>query len=217
MMLTIRTVVAGSAIVMAGALLAGCSILGGSKEPVTIYAPDPRVAPDTSWPQVTWQLEIARPDAGRTLDSLRIAVRPTPDELQVYKGASWAKRPSEQIEDMVLRTLEDSQRITAVAPNGSGMTADYTLLMELRRYEADYAGNSVPAATIEINAKLLHARTQAIVASRTFLQAVPAGGTDTASVVQAFGTALGTLAHDVAGWTLATGDASSRAQATAAH
>lgn len=217
MMLTIRTVVAGSAIFMASVLLAGCSILGGSKEPVTVYAPDPRVAPDASWPHVTWQLEIARPDAARTLDSLRIAVRPRPEELQVYKGASWAKRPSEQIEDMVLRTLEDSQKITAVAPNGSGMTADYTLLMELRRYEADYAGNSVPAATIEINAKLLHARTQAIVASRTFLQAVPAGGTDTASVAQAFGTALGTLAHDVAGWTLATGDANSRAQASAAH
>ncbi len=217
MMLTIRTVVAGSAIVMASVLLAGCSILGGSKEPVTVYAPDPRVAPDASWPHVTWQLEIARPDAARTLDSLRIAVRPRPEELQVYKGASWAKRPSEQIEDMVLRTLEDSQKITAVAPNGSGMTADYTLLMELRRYEADYAGNSVPAATIEINAKLLHARTQAIVASHTFLQAVPAGGTDTASVAQAFGTALGTLAHDVAGWTLATGDANSRAQASAAH
>ncbi len=90
MMLTIRTVVAGSAIVMACVLLAGCSILGGSKEPVTVYAPDPRVAPEASWPHVTWQLEIARPDAARTLDSLRIAVRPRPDELQVYKGVSWA-------------------------------------------------------------------------------------------------------------------------------
>jgi cholesterol transport system auxiliary component len=134
----------------------------------------------------------------RTLDSLRIAVRPTPDELQVYKGASWAKRPSEQSRTWCCARWRIRRRITAVAPNGSGMTADYTLLMELRRYEADYAGNNVPAATIEINAKLLHARTQAIVASRTFLQAVPAGGTDTASVVQAFGAALGTLAHDVA-------------------
>ena len=214
---TLRSARTVGAIVMVSVLLAGCSIVGGSKEPVTVYAPDPRVAPDASWPQVTWQLEIARPDAARAIDSLRIAVRPTPNELQVYKGASWAKRPSEQIEDMVLRTLEDSQKITAVAPNGSGMTADYTLLMELRRYEADYAGNGVPAATIEINAKLLHARNQTVVASRTFLQAVPAGGTDTASVAQAFGTALGTLAHDVAGWTLATGDANSRTQASAAH
>ena len=217
MRLMLRIARTGSAIVMASVLLAGCSIVGGSKEPVTVYAPDPRVAPDASWPQVTWQLEIARPDAARAINSLRIAVRPTPNELQVYKGASWAKRPSEQIEDMVLRTLEDSQKITAVAPNGSGMTADYTLLMELRRYEADYAGNGVPAATIEINAKLLHARNQTVVASRTFLQAVPAGGTDTGSVAQAFGTALGTIAHDVAGWTLATGDANSRVQAPAAH
>lgn len=217
MMLTARIAGTAGAIVLASALLAGCSVLGGNKEPTTIYAPDPRVAPDASWPQATWQLEIARPDAGRMLDSLRIAVRPTPGELQVYKGASWAMTPSEQIEDTVLRTLEDSRKIAAVAPRGSGIAPDYTLLMELRRYEADYAGNGVPAATIEINAKLLHAPDQAIVASRTFLQAVPAGGTDTASVAQAFGTALGALAHDVAGWTLVSGDANKRAQASLAR
>jgi cholesterol transport system auxiliary component len=198
--------------VIAGVLLAGCSILGGSKAPATIYAPDPRVVPDASWPSVDWQLEIARPDAARSVDSLRIAVRPVPGELQVYKGASWAKTPSEQVEDAVLRALEDSRKIAGVAPKGSGVAADYTLLMELRRYEADYAGNAVPAAKIEVNAKLLHSPEQAIVASRTFLQAVPAGGTDTASVAQAFGTALGALAHDVAGWTLVSGEANRRAR-----
>jgi cholesterol transport system auxiliary component len=203
------------AYVLASMLLGGCSILGGSKEPSTIYAPDPRVAPDASWPHVDWQLEIARPEAARMVDSLRIAVRPAPGELQVYKGASWAKTPSEQIQDAVLRALEDSQKIAAVAPKGSGMATDYTLLMELRRYEADYAGNAVPAATIEVNAKLLHSPDQAIVASRTFLQAVPAGGTDTASVAQAFGSALGAVAHDVGGWTLTAGDANRQPRATA--
>lgn len=197
-------------------LLAGCSVLGGSKSPSTTYAPDPRVAPDASWPSVAWQLEIAHPEAARMVDSLRIAVRPTPGELQVYKGASWAKTPSEQVEDAVLRALEDSQKIAAVAPKGSGMASDYTLLMELRRYEADYAGNAVPAATIELNAKLLHSPDQAIVASRTFLQAVPARATDTASVAQAFGLALGAIAHDVGGWALAAGDAKQHAQPAAA-
>ena len=192
---------------VAGAMLAGCSILGGSKEPTTVYAPDPRVAPDASWPHVAWQLEIARPDAARSVDSLRIAVRPTPGELQVYKGASWAKTPSEQLQDTVQRALEDSGRIDAVAAKGSGLAADYTLLMELRRYESDYAGNAVPAATIEVNAKLLHASDQAIVASHTFLQTEPAGATDTASVAAAFGTALGRIGHDVAGWTLVNGAA----------
>jgi cholesterol transport system auxiliary component len=180
--------------------------LGGSKTPVTIYAPDPRVAPEPSWPQVDWQLALARPDAARMVDSMRIAVRPTPGEMQVYKDASWAKAPSDQVEDTVLRALEDSQKIHAVARKGSGIAADYTLLMEVRRYEADYAGNAVPAATIEVNAKLLHALDQDIIASHTFLQAVPAAATDTASVAQAFGAALGAIGHDIAGWTLVTGD-----------
>lgn len=187
-------------------LLAGCSILG-SKTSATIYAPEPRVASDPSWPSVKWQLALAHPDAARMVDTLRIAVRPTPGELQVYKGASWAKTPSEQIEDTVLRALEDSQKIPAVARQGSGIAADYTLLTEVRRYEADYAGNPVPAATIEVNAKLLRATDQDIVGSQTFLQAIPATGADTAAVAQAFGTALGAISHDIAGWTLTIGNA----------
>jgi cholesterol transport system auxiliary component len=195
------------AALVVGGLLAGCSILGGSKTPVTIYAPDPRVAPEPSWPQVDWQLALAHPDAARMVDSMRIAVRPTPGEMQVYKDASWAKTPNDQVEDTVLRALEDSRKIRAVARKGSGIAADYTLLMDVRRYEADYAGNAVPAATIEVNVKLLHALDQGVVASQTFLQAVPAAATDTASVAQAFGTALGTISRDIAGWALVTGDA----------
>jgi cholesterol transport system auxiliary component len=202
------------AAILALGLLTGCSILG-SKIPVTIYAPEPRVAVDPSWPSVTWQLALAHPDAARMIDSLRIAVRPTPGELEVYKDASWAKTPSEQIEDSLLRTLEDSQRIPAVARQGSGIAADYTLITEVRRFEADYAGNPLPAATIEVNAKLLHATDQAVVASRTFLQAVPASATSTSAVAQAFGIALGAITHDIAGWTLTNGDSNQHAGAHA--
>jgi cholesterol transport system auxiliary component len=198
-----RTVL-GAALV---ASLAACSILGGSREPVTIYAPDPRVPADPSWPDAAWQLSIGRPEAARIVDSSRIAVRPSPGELQVYKGAAWAKTPSEQLQDTVLRTLEDSQKIAAVARQGSGIAADYKLEMDLRRFEADYAGSEVPAATIEVNAKLLHSIDQDVVATRTFLQAVPAAGTDTAQVAQAFEQALAAIGHDIAGWTLASGNA----------
>jgi cholesterol transport system auxiliary component len=196
-----------TAALLLACMLAGCSILGGSKTPSTIYAPDPRVQPDPAWPSVTWQLSLVPPTSSRMVDSQRIAVRPTPGEIQVYKGAVWAKTPSEQITDTVLRALEDSGKIPAVARQGSGVAADYKLVMDMRRFEADYAGAAVPNATIEVNAKLLHAPEQDIVASRTFLQAVPAAGTDVASVAQAFDQALGALGHDMAGWVLASGDA----------
>jgi cholesterol transport system auxiliary component len=188
--------------------LGGCSILGGKqKEPTTLYAPDPRVQADPAWPSVDWQLTIGRPEAARMTDSLRIAVRPSPEELHVDKGASWTKPPSEMVEDAVLRALEDSGKIPGVARQGSGVTADYKLVMDLRRFESDYAGGATPSATIEVNAKLLHAGERDVVASRTFVQTVPANSIAVADVVDAFNRGLGQVAHDVAGWTLSSGDA----------
>lgn len=179
-----------------------CSVLGGNKDPVTVYAPDPRVPADPAWPRVDRQLEIAAPQAPRMLDSLRIAVRPTPGEVQVYKGASWATRPAEQLQGALLRTLEDAGRLRAVARPGSGIAADYRLALELRRYEADYASRAVPDAVIEANAKLLSLRDQRVVASRTFLQATPARATDTAAVADAFSASLAQVTRDIAGWAL---------------
>lgn len=188
-------------------VLGGCSLLGGSRESPTIFAPDPRVEADASWPEVDWQLSTTRPTAARMMDSLRIAVSPVPGELQVYKDASWARTPTEMVEDGVLRTLEDSGKIPAVARQGSGIGADYRLVMDLRHFEADYAGAAVPSAVIEINAKLLHSHDQSVVGSRTFRHAQVATGTDVALVADAFTQALGGVTHDIAGWVLTTGQA----------
>ncbi|WP_345294526.1 ABC-type transport auxiliary lipoprotein family protein [Luteimonas vadosa] len=186
--------------------VSGCSILGGKGEPPTLYAPDPRVATDPSLPTVQWQLSLSPVTAASMIDSPRIAVRPTPGELQVYKGARWAKTPTEMLQDALIRALEDSGRIAAVSRQGSGVAADYRLVMDLRRFEADYAGKPVPAATIELNAKLLHATDQVVVGSRTFLHAAPAAGTDPARVADAFTEALGATAKELAAWVLITGE-----------
>ena len=192
---------------LAATLLAGCSLLGGGgKERATIYAPDPRVEATAGWPSVDWQLSLSRATASQMNDSLRIAVRPAPNELQVYKGAAWAKTPSDMLEDAVLRALEDSDRIPAVARQGSGISADYKLVLDLRRFEADYPQpGGLPAATIEVNAKLLHAQDQKVVAARTFLEAEPASSTAIPDVVAAFDRGLSTLGGDMAGWILTTG------------
>ncbi|MET0893603.1 MAG: ABC-type transport auxiliary lipoprotein family protein [Pseudoxanthomonas sp.] len=194
-------------------LLAGCSVLGSKqRDPVTIYAPEVRVAADPAWPAVAWQLSVSKPTAARIVDSARISVRPVPGEVQVYKGVSWSQPSTDLIETTVLRALEDSGKIPAVARAGSGVRADYKLVMDLRRYESDYAGNAVPAATIELTAKLLHATDQRIVASRTFLQAEPAAGTEVVQVAAAFDRALEKMGSQLVGWVLTTGEADARAK-----
>lgn len=201
----LRLIGAGLAAALA---LSGCSILDEKpKNPTTQYAPDPRVPADPSWPQANWQLSLSAPNAARMIDSLRIAVRPSGDEIQVYKGAAWAKLPSSMIEDALLRTLEDSGKIAAVARQGSGIGADYKLVLDLRRFESDYAGNAVPSAVIEINAKLFHNADQKVVASRTFLQSTPAASVEVRDVVAAFERSLAASTSEIAGWTLVSGDA----------
>ena len=187
--------------------LVGCSLLGGGeREPTTIYAPDPRVTLDDSSPTVTWQLALASPQAARIVDSARIAVRPTPGEVQVYRGASWAKPPPDMLQDALLRALEDSGRIPAVARQGSGIAADYKLVMDVRRFEADYAGNAVPSAAIEFNAKLIHSGDQFIVASRTFRHVEPAAGTEVRLVAEAFSRGIERVTGELAHWILSSGD-----------
>lgn len=202
------------AAVLALASLTSCALLTGNdrnaRERATIYAPDPRIQADPSWPAVDWQLSLAPPTAARMIDSFRIAVRPTADELQVYRGASWAKTPTDMLQDTLLRALEDSGKLPAVARQGTGFAADYRLALDVRRFEADYAGGALPSATIEVNAKLVHAVDQGIVASRTFLHAEPSPGTDIAQVVEAFSRALTAVGRDLSGWVLVTGDTHER-------
>ena len=91
-----------------------------------------------------------------------------------------------------------------VSRQGTGIATDYRLVLDVRRFESDYASGQ-PAATIEVRAKLLHGTAPDVVASRTFLQTVPARDVAVPAVVDAFETALAGMARDLAGWTLATG------------
>lgn len=200
----------------AALLLAGCSI-GGPKESPTIYAPESRGGADPAWPGVSWQLSTARPGAAQMLDSRRIVVSPVAGELQVYKGALWARTPTEMLEDGVLGTLEDSGKIPAAARQGSGIAADYRLVMDIRHFQAEYAGAALPSAVIEVSAKLLHAQDQVVVGSRSFRHAQPAGGTGVALVADAFSQALAATSRDIAGWVLVTGQAHEASHPDSAH
>jgi cholesterol transport system auxiliary component len=184
--------------------LAGCGLLP-KKQPLTLYAPTARVTADAAWPTVAWQLQVPRPHADELVDSPRIVVRPLPGELQVYTGAVWTQPAPDLVQDTLVRAFEDSGRIPGVARRGSGLAGDYELLLDLRRFESDYAGGAGPSAVIELGAKLVAQRSNAVVASRTFRSATPAASTDIAAVADALGQALGTVAGEVVGWTLVEG------------
>jgi len=190
------------------ALLGGCSLLGSNeRSAVTIYSPIVRIQADPGWPKVDWQLVLVKPSAARVVDSPRINVRPSPSELEVYKGVSWAQPATDMLDDALVRGFEDSGRINGVARATTGIRADYKLALDVRRFEADYRGQATPTALIEVNAKLIHVVDQRVVADRTFRQEQPVPSTATADVARAFEQGLQATTSEVVGWTLVTGQA----------
>ena len=115
----------------------GCSsLVGGPVETPTIYAPEPAATADPGWPTVSWSLGTVRPTAPKILDGSRIAVSPVPGELQVYRGAMWARPPAELLEDTVLRTLEGHKNwVTGLAFPKSRMAASVADDLSVRLWD----------------------------------------------------------------------------------
>lgn len=197
------------------AALAGCGSLGGPDIAVKVYSPQVRIVPDPSWPQADWQLSIATTAANAALDSNGIAVRPTPNELQTYKGAAWSDDAPNLLETAVVAAFEDSGKLAAVTRYGGGSRGDIGLVMEVRSFESVYAG-ATPEAVIEVQARLVDLGGDAVV-SRRFRQAVPVSGVQVPQVVDAFGTAMSAVSKDIVGWTLVEGNRLHAARAPASN
>ena len=181
--------------------LTACGIVPKKTE-IAIYDPQPRVQADASWPQVNSQLVVLRPNAERLLNSARILVRPTPGELQVYKGATWTQPTPDILQDAIVRTLEDSRKLAGVTRRGGGIAGDFDLTMDIRQFDADYAGGASPSAVIEVSASLIHNGDNRVVATQVFRHATPAGSTAIVDVHRAFEQSLSDVTRDISGWTL---------------
>ena len=186
-------------------LLAGCGSIGGPKTEVTIYSPTTAVTVDDAWPKVDWSVSVGVQSANAMLDSPRIAVRPTANEMQTYKGARWADNAPDLLQTAVVEAFEDSGRMPSVMRFGGGtLRGDYGLWLEVRQFESVYEG-SAPQAVIEVQARLVKLRGGGLVASKRFRHAVPSQTPAVDDIVTAFGSAMSALGTDIVGWTLTEG------------
>ena len=185
--------------------LAGCAAIGGPKSEVSVHAPRTAISPDPAWPTVDWQLTVATPDTHALLDSQRIAVRPSPDRLQTYKGARWADSAPELVQLALLQAFEDSGRIKSVWRWGGGR-GDLALFTDLRSFETVYTDGR-PEVVVEIQARLVKFRGEdRLVAARRFRTVATPAGEDIDPVVAAFGEAMSGISRDIVGWALVEGD-----------
>jgi cholesterol transport system auxiliary component len=209
---TTRVITHGIALLLV-LCMAACGLLP-KKENIQVFAPQVKVAPDASWPAVSWQLSIARPSASKLLDSSRMVVSPSPDTLEVYQAVSWTDSAPDLLQTVVANAFEDSGKITAVGRQATAVRADFLLLLDIRHFEAVYSDpKSPPNAVIEVGAKLLDTNGH-VVSAHVFSQSTPAADTAVPAVAHAFDNALTAFTHDLVGWTLQAGQQSQAMRAS---
>jgi cholesterol transport system auxiliary component len=195
----LRAALLGAALIF----VSGC-MLARQSAPIAILAPQVVIEAEPDWRTVHWSLTIERPRSDALRDSSRVLVRVPPSQLEVFPGAGWLEPAPDLVQSVLLRGFEDSGRIAAVGRDGT-LRSRFRLNSELRHFEAvDQAGNL--SVEVELQVRLILARTGQVLASGNFRHSAPAGGRSLDELTAAFETALEQVAVHVIGWTLQAGE-----------
>ena len=186
--------------------LAGCISLIKEPDPIAVYALRPEAVDAANLPAVSWSLTVIRPNSLAYLDSNRIAVRPEPNVLQVYKGANWSESLPDLVQANLVQALENSGRIKSVSRQNSGVPAEVAMLVDIRQFESVYAPDAkIPDAVIQMHVKVLEYPSNRVIAVQTFSAAVPSASKNIPDVVLAFERGLNTVNADIIAFTLVNG------------
>jgi cholesterol transport system auxiliary component len=143
------------------------------------------------------QLLIPEPTALKSLDTDRIAARPTPAQYAYLPGAAWSDRLPRLLQARLMETYQNSGKVRAAALPGQGVLIDYQVIVEIRAFEYTDEG-----ASAEFAVKLMDDRGGRVVATRTLRRVVPVASTDNGAIVAGLDTAMDEAFLDIVDWTL---------------
>ena len=196
-----RTLVAVAAV----SVLASCTgslLPGAHNDPPKLYVLTPKSTFSPDLPQVNWQLTVFVPSADAALNTQRIALRRSPISLEYYARANWVDSTPQMVQRLLVESFENSGRIVSIGRHSVTLRADYSLLTDLREFQAEYVGNGPPRVRVRLNAKLIRMPQREILAHETFEFVEQAPSEDLKSIVSAFDVALGRTLKRIVEWTL---------------
>lgn len=194
-------------VALAALSLAGCSglaTLGAVTRPVALYEVSPKSTYDADLPEITAQLVVEEPTAASSVNTDRIAVKPNFYQVEYFPTARWVDRAPQMVQTRLLESFENSERVASVGRQAIGLSADYTLVSDLREFQAEVSdGPGSPlVAMVQLNLKIIKAPQGLILASRSFSAESPVASEEMHDIVAAFDEALGSTMKAAVQWTI---------------
>jgi len=187
------------AIIAAAALLAAGCFSGLKKEveqPLLYRLDAPKLAEGTA---LAADLKVVVTSLAPGLDEPGIATRLPGQRLDYLAGARWAEELSVLLESALVESFQDSGRLRSVQGDLGRFRATHTLVIEVRRFEADYSGGGLPVAQVELSATLGRASDRRVLTSFTASAGESVAENRQSSVVAALNTAFNRAVAEVAG------------------
>lgn len=182
-------------------LLGACAALQlATADPPRLYDLTPKSTFVDGLPTVSGRLSVEVPTATAGLNSVRIALRPTPTTLEYYAGARWVDVVPVMIQNLLLESLDNTGRIDVLGREVVGVRADLALLTHVREFQAEYDTPGAPLVRVRLQARLIRLPRRISVAATSEEFTVRASNTSLPAIVEAFDEAFGKALKRIVEW-----------------
>jgi cholesterol transport system auxiliary component len=181
----------------AAALASGC--FGGLRDKMPaplIYRIDAPALATGATLAVDLQVIVAETAPG--LDQAGIAGRWPGQRIDYLAGARWADRLPLLLQSALVESLQDSGRLRSVQGDLGRFRATHTLVIDVRRFEADYSAGEMPMAQVELSATIGRSSDRRVLASFAVSAEQGASENRQSSVVAALDAAFARAAAELA-------------------
>lgn len=181
---------------------AGLNTLRSVTEPTELYDLTPKSTYAADLPAIAAQIVIEEPTAASSVNTDRIAIKPNPFQVQYFPQARWVDRAPLLVQTMLVESFENTGKVAAVGRQAIGLSSDFTLLTDLREFQAHTEGDEDAPITVivQLNMKIVQEPFGLIVGSRSFARRQQAASNDMLEVVTAFDAALGKTMGQSVDW-----------------
>lgn len=195
---------------MLGAIgLSGCAGLGTinrAATPTDLFTLTPKSTFASNLPRLQQQIVIEEPTATAAVDTDQIAVHPTPLQVEYLPRVRWVDRAPLIVQALMIESFENSGKVAAVGRSTVGLRPDYTIVSDVREFQANLPAADVEDAPLEIhvrlNLKIIDSFRDHIIGSNSFGEVVVAQSDEMIDVAAAFDTALGRAMRKSVEWSI---------------
>lgn len=156
--------------------LTGCSGLLTSKQNVDqFYTVNALTEYPDTYQVVDATIMIQRPSVSKGLDSNKITLMYSPQQLDYYAHARWSSNVGNMVQTSLIESFENSEVLARVGGDQSALKPNYLLMLEVHDFQAEYQQpKTAPIVHVKLVAKLVDfpdRNLRAVMTTETYQQA----------------------------------------------